>query len=98
MTSTLKDDFIAFFEHLTHTSPAHKAATERAIAKIKSRDIKDTHKDRVACADTLLRFCAGQFGGVKPTLTKDDWKRIRHLEKNHYEPKGHDLSKRNKSR
>lgn len=98
MTPTLKDDFIAFFENLSDANPATQASTQRAIAKIKTRDIKGTEKDRIACADTLLRFCAGQFGGVKPVLTKDDWKRIRALEKNHYEPKTPSPSQRNKSR
>jgi hypothetical protein len=93
MTPTLKDDFIAFFERLTPKSPA----IDKAVAKLKTRDIKNTDQDKAACADTLMRFCAGQFGGVKPTLTKDDWKRIKALEKNHY-TSGHRLSAQHKSR
>ena len=97
MTPTLKDDFIAFFERLTHKSPE----IDKAIAKLKTRDIKNTEADKAACADTLLRFCAGQFGGVKPVkpaLTENDWKRIKALEKNHYRTDGQQANHRRKPR
>lgn len=97
MTPTLKDDFIAFFERLTYASPAHKKATEKAIAAMKKSDISNTDRDKAACANILFRFCAGQFGGVKPTLTNDDWKRIKALEKKHY-TSDHQLNTRHKPR
>ena len=94
MTPTLKDDFIAFFERLTNKSPE----IDKAIAKLKTRDIKGTEADKAACAKILFQVCAWQFSGVKPTLTEDDWKRIKALEKKHYHTDGQHLSHRRRPR
>lgn len=84
MPNTFKEDIIAFFSQLTFSSAQHEKSVAKAIDKLKRYPIENTEENREKMARTLTLFCAGQFGGVKPVLTNDDWKRLKQFEKKYY--------------